>query len=237
MSLRLHWSPDSANLVIRMALEMLGLDFEAVRVNRGAAEHKTANYLKLNPQGLLPVLEDGDRAIFETGAILWHLAERAGRFGPEGPAFDNPAARSEALTWMFYLSNTLHADLRIAFYPHCYLHDPDEIERLRDGLGTRLSQHCDLIEAELGRGGLIGPAPTILDIYLVVCLRWAQIYPKPGRLISDLARWPRLFDLARRIEQGEAAQTAFVAEFIPAPHGLTSPVRPDLPRDEVTGSI
>lgn len=97
MTLRLHWSPDSANIVVRMALEELGLPFSGVRLNRAAGELKRPAYLALNPQGLLPVLEDGNLVLFETGAILLHLADRSGRLGPKGPGAPEPTARAAFL--------------------------------------------------------------------------------------------------------------------------------------------
>ena len=71
--------------IVRIALEELGLAYEAIRVDRAAGEHRSPGYLGLNPQGLIPVLEDGDLVLFETGAILLHLADRTGRLGPDGP--------------------------------------------------------------------------------------------------------------------------------------------------------
>ncbi|MEO1493501.1 MAG: glutathione S-transferase family protein [Pseudomonadota bacterium] len=237
MTLCLYWSPDSANLAIRIALETLGLPFDAIRVDRGQAEHKNDAFLKLNPQGLLPVLTDGAAVLFETGAILWHLADRAGRLGPLGPETTDPAQRAAALTWMFYLSNTLHADLRLAFYTHRYVGDPASIPSVLEGLSGRIAGHCALIEAELLEGGLLGQRGTIPDIYLTVCLRWAQIYPTHGRLLPGLEQWPRLHALARIIENSAAARKSFTAESIDPNHALTRPQRPHLSPEEVTGTI
>ena len=169
MSLRLHWSPDSANLVVRITLEALDLPFEGVRINRGKGEHKRPGYLALNPQGLIPVLQDGDLVLFETGAILWHVAERAGRLGladsaiggptADGPSMDDPAARAAALRWLFYLSNTVHADLRVTFYADRY---SDDVDSLRRGTARRLHDHCDLMERVVtDSGGLVGPLSLI----------------------------------------------------------------------------
>ena len=63
MVLRLHWSPDSANLVVRIALEEYGLLYEGIRLDRSKSAHKAPAYLAMNPQGLIPVLEDGIYAI------------------------------------------------------------------------------------------------------------------------------------------------------------------------------
>lgn len=235
MTLKLYWSPDSANLVVRIVLELFDMQYQAVRLNRGAGDHKTESYLARNPQGLVPVLEDGEVVLFETGAILWHLMERAGRIGPEGPAMCDQAARAAALRWMFYLSNTVHADLRCAFYSNRYV--PEEmVPAFRDGVRARMKQHCDLMEAQIGQGGLVGPSISGPDVYLCVCLRWALIYPAPA-ILDGLEAWPRIAALAGRIESLPGARRAFEAEFIPPNRALTAPKRPDLPAAEVTGVI
>jgi glutathione S-transferase len=109
-----------------------------VRINRAAAEHKRPAYLALKPKGLLQVLEDGDLVLFETGAIPVHLADRTGRLGPEAPGTAEPQARAALLKWLFYLSNTVHADLRAAFYPARYVADEAAIPALRAGLAARM---------------------------------------------------------------------------------------------------
>ena len=235
MALCLHWSPDSANLVVRIALEELGLAFEPVRVNRATAEHKQPAYLKLNPQGLLPVLEDGDLVLFETGAILLHLADRTGRLGPEGPDAQEPQARAAFLKWVFYLSNTVHADLRAAFYSHRYVSDQAAIPALKAGLAGRLRQHMALIDGELNASGwLIAETPTLADFYLAACLRWAQLYPSGERLIEREEVPARLHALLRSAESRPAVIKAFADEHIGG-RPLTMPEPPVLPSDEITG--
>ena len=235
MSLRLHWSPDSANIVIRIALEELGLAFEPVRVDRAAAAHKQPTYLKLNPQGLLPVLEDGDLVLFETGAILMHLADRTGRLGPNGPDARDPQARAAFLKWLFYLSNTVHADLRAAFYSHHYVSDEEAIPALRAGLAARIRQHMALIDSALGASGcLIAGTPSRVEFYLAACLRWAQLYPSGMPLIvwDDIP--VRLQALLGSVENRPAVAKAFADENISG-NPLTAPKPPDLPSGEATG--
>ena len=99
-----------------------------------------------------------------------------------------------------------------------------------------MKQHCDLMEAQIGQDGLICSAITVPDVYLCVCLRWAQIYPGPV-MLDDLEAWPRIAALAGRIEALPDARRAFEAEFIPPDGALTAPRVPDLPREEVTGVI
>lgn len=234
MTLRLHWSPDSANIVVRLALEELGLPYEGLRVDRGRGGLREPGYLALNPQGLLPVLEDGELVLFETGAILLHLADRAGRLGPGGPEAHAPAPRATFLKWLFYLSNTLHADLRAAFYSHRYI-DEEAMPALRAGLARRVTGHLTLLEAQLSpEGWLAAGSPTLVDLYLAVCLRWARLYPSGAALLRGLDGVPRLGAMLAALEARPAVMRAFAAERI---HGqpLTAPGPPDLPADAVTG--
>ena len=235
LTLRLHWSPDSANIVVRIALEELGLPFEAVRVDRARAAHKQPAYLRLNPQGLIPVLEDGDLVLFETGAILLHLADRTGKLGPEGPGAHDRQARAAFLKWLFYLSNTVHADLRAAFYSERYVDGPEAVPALRAGLKARLGGHLAMLEQQLGgRGGLVADAPTLADFYLALCIRWARLYPSGAPLITTLDGLPGLAAMLARLEARPALRKAFADEFIVG-HPLTAPQRPALPPEQVTG--
>ncbi len=237
MALRLHWSPDSANLPVRIALMRLGLAFDAARVNRAAGEQRSVAYRALNPQGLIPVLEDGGIVLFETGAILLHLADREGRLGAGGPPAADPTARAAFLRWLFWVSNTLHADLRLAFYTHRYVGEA-LVPTVRAGVAARLEGHLALVEGALpAQGGLVAAIPTLVEDYLAACLRWAQIYPSAAPLLPGLgaAPLPRLRALLARLEADEALQAACAAEAIPLPHPLTRPEPPALPASEVTG--
>ncbi|HSF94489.1 MAG TPA: glutathione S-transferase family protein [Thermohalobaculum sp.] len=234
MSLRLHWSPDSANLVVRIALEELGLAFEGLRVDRAKAGHKRPEYLALNPQGLIPVLQDGDLVLFETGAILLHLADRTGRLGPDGPPADHPAARAAFLKWLFYISNTVHADLRAAFYSPRYIAEAG-VPALRDGLAARLTGHLAMLEGVLApTGWLVAETPSLADFYLAACLRWAQIYPTGRPLLNGVDAYPHVGALLQAVEARPAVRRACAAEAIGG-KPFTLPELPVLPVDQVTG--
>ena len=234
MAMRLHWSPDSANLPVRIAMEMYGLPFEAVRVDRAAQEHRSAAYLEKNPQGLIPVLEDDGLVLFETGAILWYLAEKVGRLGPSAAAFADIQARTSMLKWMFFLSNTVHADLRIGFNPRRYIDAETESAMLNRGVSDRMRGHFDVIEGELAARLSEGPL-VLTDIYFAALVRWAQLYPLDDPIISGLDRWPGVHAICSKVEEDAGARRAFDAEFIPSDQAITSPRLPDLPLDAITG--
>ena len=71
--LRLHYSPSDASLAPHLLLEELGVPFELALVDRSVNAQKSPAYLKLNPNGLIPVLVDGDLVLYETAAIALHL--------------------------------------------------------------------------------------------------------------------------------------------------------------------
>ena len=85
---------------VRWALEEVGQPYQ-VRLRSFAALKEPA-HLALHPFGQIPTYEDGDLALFETGAIVLHLAERYPGLLP-----DEAGARARAIVWMFAAINTL----------------------------------------------------------------------------------------------------------------------------------
>ena len=69
-------------------VEEAGVPYDLTLIDFGKQEQKAPAYLELNPNGKIPTIEDRaeGRAIFESGAILWHLAEKYGQFLPTGAA-------------------------------------------------------------------------------------------------------------------------------------------------------
>ncbi|WP_135506674.1 glutathione S-transferase family protein [Roseovarius aestuariivivens] len=209
----LHYAPDNASLIVRLALEELGVAFKTRLVDRGARAQASAAYLQLNPHGLIPVLETPDGPIFETGAILLWLADRHGRLAPS----PDDHARAAFLKWLFFVANTLHPALRMMFYAEKYA-GPDEAVQisLRTQMQGEISRHLDRIEtaAGQGHGWLNGKTPSILDLYLGPCLRWLVLYPLPegGASWFRLADRQNLLNLCARLETRACVKRASEAE-------------------------
>ena len=85
---------------VRWALEEAGLPYEVRLVSFTAL--KEPAHLRLHPFGKIPTYEEGDLALFETGAIVLHIAERHRGLLP-----DDSNARARAITWMFAALNTI----------------------------------------------------------------------------------------------------------------------------------
>ncbi|MCZ0811170.1 glutathione S-transferase family protein [Roseovarius sp. EGI FJ00037] len=220
-SYRLHYAPDNASLVVRLALEELRQPYHAILVDRAARGQSAPAYLAINPAGLIPALETPDGPLFETGAILLWLADRHGALAPAPDAPD----RGAMLKWLFFLANTLHPALRITFYPDRYTGPgPAECARLRSHMQGEIARHLDTVESAATTSPSLfsGTAPTILGLYLGPMLRWMALYPQGATGWFSLARWPHLRAMAAALETRPSIAAAICAEGL-GPTPLTAP--------------
>lgn len=225
---RLHYAPDNASLIIRLALDEMGLDYDTVLVDRRQRAQLSKAYLTLNPHGKIPVLETPDGAIFETGAILLWLSDRHQKMAPAA----KNAARGEFLKWLFFTSNTLHSQLTVMFYTDRFVgNDHSAQTRLRNHLAEQFKQHLlALDEFAASKPSWFNTAtPGVLDLYVVACLRWLALYPKEMPRWFDLRMFPNLYALARRLEQRPSVARLIAAEAL-GDTPFTSPSYPNPPQ-------
>jgi glutathione S-transferase len=72
--LTLYWSPRAASEAAMAALNEVGAEYRAEKIDMKAGEHKSPEYIKINPNGLVPALKLGDgRVMFETAAMVLYL--------------------------------------------------------------------------------------------------------------------------------------------------------------------
>ncbi len=207
---RLHYAPDNASLVIRLALEEMGLPYETALVDRTRDEQNSAAYKQLNPNGLIPVLETPQGPVFETAAILLWLTDTHGQLAPAPQHPD----RAAYLKWLFFASNTLHADLRILFYAEKYI-EAAQTEALRAGIRTRLIRHLSILEkqAKDTPGWFGSDQPSALSYYIACMMRWMTLYPaQADRSWFQLSDTPHLRQLLLQLEARPATRAAIAAE-------------------------
>ncbi len=217
---RLHYAPDNASLVIRLVLEELCLPYETALIDRRQHQHETQAYRALNPNGLIPVLETPQGPIFETAAILLWLADTHGALAPA----PDSAQRGAFLKWLFFASNTLHADLRILFYAEKYI-DATQAESLRAGIRPRLRRHLgnlDALAKEMPEWFCPG-TPSVLSYYIGCMMRWMALYPvQADHSWYQLADTPYLQDILFQLETRPATRVAIAAEGL-GPTPFTNP--------------
>lgn len=219
MTLRLHYAPDNASLIIRLALEEAGLAYETVLVDRAARAQESAAYRALNPAGRIPVLETDAGPIAETGAILLWLSERA-------PALAPKVERGVFLQWLFFIANTAHPELRALFYPQLYTDEGGMAAHLAL-TQARLTRALRLIDEAAQATPMLFAAPSVLGAYVVAFLRWSVLYARPNDWFR-LADYPALAAMARNWE-GRASVAALIRAEGMAPAPFTAPAPPNPP--------
>jgi len=206
----LHYAPDNASLIVRLALEEMGVPYRTALVDRATRAQDGPAYRRLNPAGLIPALETPEGALFETGAILLWLADRHGALAP--PPGD--PARGDFLKWLFFTSNTLHAETRMLFYPDRYAGTEATVAAFSGKTRARIALHLGLLdEMAATRPSWCRPdEPSALACYLAALLRWLALYPRDSAGWLDLTAWPALRALAAAMEVRPAARRAALAE-------------------------
>ena len=222
----LHYAPDNASLIIRLVLDGAGIPYRTALVDRGARQQDSAAYRALNPAGLIPTLETPQGPISETGAILLWLSDThrlsPGTADPDRPLF---------LRWLFFLSNTAHADLRQIFYPHQYA-PVDAHAAHFEIMATRMLRHFGLLDAAARQHSRLFAAAAPLGVYTITLTRWSALYPQHAPRWLDLSAFPALFGLAQAQEARVETPVIARAEGLGA-HPFTRPEQPKPPEGSV----
>ncbi|AWM86604.1 glutathione S-transferase family protein [Microvirga sp. 17 mud 1-3] len=208
--LALYYFPGNASLLPHMMLREIGAEFELRLVDRDQNAQKSADYLKLNPNGRIPVLVDGDLVLFETAAIALHLADKFPEAGL-APAFGT-RERAEFYKWMIHLTNTPQAEYRAWFYPYEHVNEEAAAPSVKQAAERRLNRMFDVISEQLGdKTWLLGERFSAADLFLLMLIRWGRGMPRPPRSLPNLGAF------AERVLARPAVQKAFEAEGLKAP--------------------
>jgi glutathione S-transferase len=183
---------------VRWALEEVGQPYQVRLVSFRAM--KEPAHLALHPFGQIPTYEEGDLALFETGAIVFHLAQRHAGLLPE-----DANARARAITWMFAALNSVEPPiLELASAKILESDKPWGKARLplvEDRVRDRLKQ----LSTRLGSADWLDGAFSAGDLMMVsVLLR--------SRSSGILDEFPNLSAYIRRGEARPAYQRAFAAQ-------------------------
>lgn len=197
-------SPDrgkglARDMRVRWALEEAGQPYEVSLVSFKAM--KEPAHRALQPFGQIPSYEEGDLILFESGAIVLHIAERHGGLVPS-----DTNGRARAIAWMFAALNTMeppifdHALLMILDRDKAWY--ADRLRALEDVIRVRLG---DLSRA-LGKADWLDGAFSAGDLMMVTVLRRLT---QSSAIIDE---YPNLADYVARGEARPAYQRAFAAQ-------------------------
>ena len=174
--MKLYEAGPSRSARARWALQELGVDFESVPVNMAAGDHRSLEFLALNPAGKVPVLVDDDFILTESAAILIYLADKY----PDrrlAPRPDQLQDRAQFNRWMFFCVTELEQPLwRTAKHQFLYPEGkrlPADVELAQKDFKAMAA----VLEAHLeGRSFVVGDTLTVADIILAYTLDWASMY-------------------------------------------------------------
>lgn len=189
-------------------LEEAGIAYDLVAIDFSARTHKTPDFLALNPNGKIPVLVDHeaeDFAVFESGAMLWYLAEKYGQF-----LSSDARIRSETLQWLMLQMGGVGPAMGQTMFFRRFAPDAGlASDSALDRFATESRRLFEVLDTRLtDRDWLVGDAYSIADMSMftwVRCHAWAGVSIEG---LDALNRW------ILRIDARPAVQRALQ---LPAP--------------------
>ena len=148
-----------------LALGMSGAEYDAWLIDIGEGDQFGSGFVAVNPNSKIPALMDRSGPapirVFESGAILLHLAEKFGAFVPT-----EPTARAECLSWRFWQMGS--APYLGGGFGHFYAYAPTKIEYAIDRYAMEVKRQLDVLDRRLAESAYIaGPAYTIADMAIL----------------------------------------------------------------------
>ncbi|UXH76647.1 glutathione S-transferase N-terminal domain-containing protein [Roseateles amylovorans] len=214
--LQLYSLPTPNGVKVSILLEELGLPYEPHLVSFQTNDQFSPEFLSLNPNNKIPAILDPNGpggeplALFESGAILIYLAEKAGRFLPT-----DPARRYETLQWvMFQMGGVGPMFGQLGFF-HKFAGKEFEDKRPRDRYVAESKRLLGVLEQRLaGRDWIMGDEYTIADIAIWPWVNTFVSFYEAGDLVG--------FSDFKNVQR---ALAAFLARDT-VQRGLNSPARP-----------
>ena len=200
--MKLYTSPGTCSLADHIALQWTGAPFEAQVVSR--EQRRQPDFLALNPDGAVPVLQNGDWVLTQNAAILNYIADKfpEAKLGGDG----SPESRAEVNRWLAFVNSDLHPAFKPIFGSTSYLGDQAFIEKSQNNARKQLRGMFERADAQLAGKDWLTGARSIVDPYLFVVTQWAK---KTGVDLSGLDNLAR-FDAHMAADAG--VQAALKAE-------------------------
>jgi glutathione S-transferase len=177
--LKLYGGARSRASIIQWYLEELGVPYEFILLDMQAGEHRQPEFLAINPMGKVPAIVDGEFKLWESGAILFYLAQKYGNMP------SSLEAQADVNQWILFANATLG--------PGVFVEASREREtpKLMKPLNQLLEQQPFLLGDEL----------SVVDVAVGSVLAYI-----PMMLKLDLSEYPAVVDYIKRISERPAFQ-------------------------------
>jgi glutathione S-transferase len=195
MTIKLYTAATPNGWKISIALEEMGLPYEVRVIDFATQEQKADWYVRLNPNGRIPTLDDEGFILFESGAILIYLAEKTGKFLPK-----DVHGRSRVIQWLMFQMSGVgpmmgQANVFLRYFPEKI---PAVIERYQREV-TRL---FGVLDRQLASHEYIAGEYSIADMAL---WPWVSGYEWSGVSVAEFAslqRWLSLLGARPAVQAG-----------------------------------
>ena len=189
--MKLYYNPLSPNVRrARLTAAVLKLELEEKLVDFSKGEHKSPEYLKLNPNGAVPTLVDDDFVLTESRAIQQYLASKR----PESGLLPrDEAARADVSRWQFWDAAHFSPQLGTLAFEKIIkammgMGEPDTV-KVQDAL-TNFRRFAEVLEQRLkGKSYVVGNALTVADLALASSLMYATQTEVPVADFPNLQAW------------------------------------------------
>lgn len=177
--MKLYTKPGACSMADHIALEWTGAKYDAQVVDQ--EQMKSPSFLKINPSGQVPVLDDDGWVLTQNAAILNYIADKfpAANLGGDGSA----QSRAEVNRSLAWLNADVHPAFHALFGTTAYLKDDAAIQKTKDAAKKKLHEHFETANEQLKGKEYLTGARSIADPYLFVVTQWAK---KTGVDLSGL---------------------------------------------------
>jgi GST-like protein len=196
-----YW-PTPNGWKVSIALEEFGLEYQMVPINIGRGDQFTAKFLAVSPNNRMPAIVDHDCEtagegesvpVFESGAILYYLAQKTGKLMP-----NDAKGRKETLEWLFWQVG--NQGPMAGQLSHFVNYAPDEHPYSKTRYANEYNRCLGVLEKRLTGRDYIVDEYSIADI---ICWPWVLIAKPLGQ---SLAEFPRVSGWRQRIKERPAVQ-------------------------------
>ncbi len=195
MAIKLYTAATPNGWKISIALEEMGLPYEVRVIDFSAMEQKADWYVKLNPNGRIPTLEDEGFTLFESGAILIYLAEKTGKFLPKGVQ-----ERSRVLQWLMFQMSGIGPMMGQANVFFRYF--PEKIQPVIERYQREVTRLFGVLDRQLATHEYVAGAYSIADMAL---WPWVSGHDYSGVSVEEfpsLQRWLALVGARPAVQAG-----------------------------------
>ncbi len=192
-----YYNPRSRGRIVHWMLEEVGAEYEIKLLDWNKREHKSPEYLKINPMGKIPTIIHRSVVVTETPAICTYLADAFPNAGL-APAVDDPK-RGTYYRWLFFAAGCIEAAFMEKKYPRI-----TPIESGRLGFGN-YTDTVNTLEKAVSNGFILGDQFSAADLYISSQIGWGLLtkeleerpaFEKYQKLCADRPAYRRFIEKA-----------------------------------------